>query len=348
VVGGSFEHFDYTRRVTLWPGMTDVVSLFPPPKQGYYPSTGAVNSSAANNLVTRFSAFAEDRLEVTKALSLVGGLRFDGQYFNRVDLLAPEGTHADRTDYPLNPRGGVVYTIRPRTNLYGQYSEATDAPDYLFCCGSASAVETLEPSHGRQVEGGVKQSHDRVEWTLAGYWIKKKNLLIYDQTSGTAERYIQAGAQSSRGVEATVALDLGNGLRVGANGTILQPKFDELIESVDGVAVSRNGNKPPNVPWQSANLLATWAFMPRWIAQGALRFVGERYIDTANERTLPGYRVVDTTLSWSASSRVAINFRVANLFDAFYPVTYTGDGLGGANWLAGAPRTFELELTAGF
>jgi hypothetical protein len=39
---------------------------------------------------------------------------------------------------------------------------------------------------------------------------------------------------------------------------------------------------------------------------------------------------------------------VTNLFDEFYPQSYTGNGLGGINWLIGAPRSAEVVLTAGF
>jgi iron complex outermembrane receptor protein len=350
LVGVSADHFDYTRRVTLWPGQSDVVPLFAPPKFGAYPATGAVNTNAANNLVNRVALYAEDHFEVAPRLALVGGVRFDAQHFERINLLSPTGETADRTDTPVNPRVGAVYTVYRSTNVYAQFSQATDAPDYLFCCGSAAAVRTLEPTSGRQFEAGIKQATDRVEWTVAGYRIVKTNLLIYDQTSGVAERYIQAGAQSSRGVEATLAVSAGHGLSIGANGTVLKPQFDDLVEFVDGQAVVRNGNKPPNVPWQSGNLLVSWIFRPDWMAQGAFRFVGKRYIDTANTESLalPGYRVLDATVSWNATKKVGINFRAMNLSNAFYPVTVTGDGQGGANWIAGAPRTFELELRAGF
>ncbi len=348
VVGFSAERFDYTRRVTLWPGMTDVVPLLDTPKFGSYPATGAVNSNAANNLVNRGSVFAEDRIEVAPKLSLVGGVRVDFQHFDRINLLVDD--KASRSDTPVSPRVGAVYTVHQNTNVYAQYSQATDAPDYLFCCGSANAVRTLEPTRGRQVEAGIKQASNRAEWTVAGYRIRKTNLLIYDQTSGIAERYIQAGAQSSTGVEATASLNLGAGVRIGANGTVLRPRFDDLLEFSNGEAVSRNGNTPPNVPWKSGNLLLSWAFAPRWTAQGAFRFVGKRYIDTANTESLalPGYNVLDTTVAWNASDKVMLAFRSANLFDEFYPVTVTGDGQGGANWIAGAPRTFELEMRVGF
>jgi iron complex outermembrane receptor protein len=84
------------------------------------------------------------------------------------------------------------------------------------------------------------------------------------------------------------------------------------------------------------------------MAHGTVRFVGDRYINAANSLSLPSYTVVDAGLRRSISRTVALDFRVGNLFDAFYPYNFVGNGLGGGNWLLGAPRSFEIDLTAGF
>jgi iron complex outermembrane receptor protein len=76
--------------------------------------------------------------------------------------------------------------------------------------------------------------------------------------------------------------------------------------------------------------------------------VGERFIDTANRSSLPEYTVVDATLRKQLSNKVSLDLRVTNMFNEFYPLSYTGNGLGGINWLIGAPRSAEIVLTAGF
>jgi iron complex outermembrane recepter protein len=290
VVGGDVEKLDFTRIVTLWPDLTSEFSLFNP-EPGNRPTTGGVTSSALTALVTRYSIFAEDRLKVTPALSLVGGVRYDHQQWGRVELATPGRSRVDRIDNPVNWRAGGVYEVRPNTNIYAQYSVATDRGAWI----AEATVEqmALKPTRGRQIEVGIKQStrDSRLEWTVAGYRIKKTDLLIFNRSPTFSpgeiyEPYLQVGAQSSVGVEASFTVDAGRGLRVSANGTVLKPKFDEFFEDVDGVPTSRNGNRPFNVPWQSGNLMATWAFHRNWLAQGALRFVGQRYINTANTLSL--------------------------------------------------------------
>ena len=86
VAGTDGEWLDFTRYVTQWPGISDIVSLVNP-VPGVYPTVAATITQAQNNLVHRYSAFTEDRIKVSKRLSLVGGLRWDTQDLNRIDLV---------------------------------------------------------------------------------------------------------------------------------------------------------------------------------------------------------------------------------------------------------------------
>ncbi|MGT2490271.1 TonB-dependent receptor domain-containing protein [Cupriavidus basilensis] len=99
---------------------------------------------------------------------------------------------------------------------------------------------TSKLATGRQIEAGVKQSfwNQRGEWTFAAYQIVKKNLLTRDASNPALS--VQVGEQSSRGLEASVSVELIRGLRVDANGTLLRARYDDFAESVNGALVSRN------------------------------------------------------------------------------------------------------------
>ncbi len=195
---------------------------------------------------------------------------------------------------------------------------------------------------------GLKQSlwGDRLGWTLAGYWIRKNNLLVPNPLDTT--KLIQVGAQSSRGIEASAVFNFAKGWQVEANGTILEAKYDAFDELVSGSLVSRAGNRPTNVPVQSANLWVSWEATPRVKAQAGLRYVGDRFIDTANSIGTPTYTVVDANIRWAVTDRVAVDARVFNLFDRLYATTFIGNGRGGGQWLLGAPQSFEVALTTRF
>jgi iron complex outermembrane receptor protein len=343
VVGTDAEWLDFTRYVTQWSGISDAVSLLSP-AAGNYPTVAGTLTQAQTNDIFRYSLFAENHVKLSKALAVVGGLRWDHQDFDRIDLVAPDRPVAEKTYTPINWRAGAVYEVARDTTLYAQYSAATDALSNA-CCITAAQME-FSASRGTQVEAGIKRVTGRTEWTFAAYRIVKNDLLVPDPF--TIATLIQVGAQSSTGLEATLAVDLGHGVRLGANATALDPQYDEFYENVGGVRVSRNGNRPTNVPWQSGNLLATWTFRQYWMAQGTVRYVGDRYINTANTLVLPSYTVVDVGLRRSLPRNMALDFRIANLTDAFYPYNFTGNGLGGGNWNVGMPRSFEVSLTAGF
>lgn len=342
--GSDAEHTILTRYVTTWPGKSTLLPVLVS-DPGLYPASGALLGPAQKNVVERYSVYADDRLRITRRLSVVAGLRYDNEHVIRYDLVTV-GTRAGRTYNPVDSRVGAVYALGGGLNVYAQYSQATDALSNV-CCISASQLG-FKPAHGEQEEAGFKQAafSGRLQWTLAAYRIVKTNLLIPNPFSLTLLE--QVGSQSSKGVEANVSYNLRKGFVFGANGTILRPRFDNFIESVSGVGVSRDGKWPTNVPSASANLFATAPVHKKWTAQGTLRYVGTRYLNNANTIPMPSYVVVDAGLRWSIGERTAIDFRGANLFNRFYTYNYSSNANGSGSFLMGAPRSGEIVFSTRF
>src|SRR5690606_24594346 len=124
-----------------------------------------------------------------------------------------------------------------------------------------------------QIEIGLKQAfwEGRGEWTLAAYDIRKTDLLTRDPLDPSLR--VQVGEQSSRGVEASLAVAFAPGWKLEANATVLRARYEDFTESAGSpaVAVSRDGNVPPNVPERLANLWLSWNFQPGWTAMAGLR-----------------------------------------------------------------------------
>jgi iron complex outermembrane receptor protein len=340
-VGGDIEHLNFKRIVSTWSG-TSVVSLTNP-TPGVYPTTTPARSGG-EAIVDRFSLFIDDHLQLTPRLAVLGGLRFDNNKISRHDAF--NGNVTARTYRPLSGRIGAVYNITPSFTAYVQYSYASD-PISNVCCISAQQLG-YDVANGQQIEFGLKQSlfEDRVSWTLSAYRIRKNNLLVPDPRTPSA--LIQVGAQSSRGIEATLVVGLIKGLQVEANGTVLEAKYDDFDELVSGALISRDGNRPTNVPVESANLWLNWDVAKRIKAQAGLRYVGDRFIDTGNSQRTPSYTVVDANIRWAATDWLAIDARAFNLFDRLYPTTFIGNGRGGGSWQLGTPQSFEISVTAQF
>lgn len=339
--GGDIERLYYQRIVRTYAG-TSAVSLIDP-VPGVYPSV-MPTSTGQDMHVERFSLFLDDRLMLTPKFSLTAGLRYDHNEVNRVDSFSRASV--SRTYRPLNWRVGAVFDILSKFTAYAQYSRAAD-PISNICCVTATQL-SYDVAKGEQVEAGLKQSlwDDRVAWTLSAYWIRKTNLLVPNPVNMT--QLIQVGAQSSRGIEASVSVAITKDLQIDANGTVLNAQYDHFEERVSGGPVSRSGNRPTNVPEKSANLWLKWDATARITAQGGLRYVGDRFIDTANTIRTPAYTVVDANLRWAVTDGLAVDARIFNLFDQLYATTFVSNGRGGGQWLLGAPQSFEVALTAQF
>lgn len=75
-------------------------------------------------------------------------------------------------------------------------------------------------------------------------------------------------------------------------------QYDEFTENVGGVAVSRKGKTPPNVPERVGNLWLTYDFDPAGKGGVDARYVSSVYANNANTWHVPSYTVYGTFLSY--------------------------------------------------
>jgi iron complex outermembrane receptor protein len=294
------------------------------------------------NSASQYSVFSEDKLDLGERLTLLAGLRFDHSDVSRSDLIN-SANNFSQSFSNLGWRLGSVYAVTPELSVYGQYSKAAAPVSSMLFLTQGNSKFDL--STGRQVEVGVKQVFwgKRGEWTLAAYDIRKNNLLTRDPSNPALN--VQVGQQSSRGIEASLSLALAERWKLDANATVLRARFDDFAESVGGVAVSRSGNVPTNVPERLANLWLSWDFIPAWTASGGLQSVGARYADNANTLKLPAYTTTDLALRWKASEATTLTLRANNVFDKRYFTTayYTA-----TQWLYGPGREVQLSVNHRF
>jgi len=319
------------------------------PVDPYDPAHGRFESEIPTipryrNKADQYALFAENRLALNARWSVIGGLRYDHARIVRDDLVA--GTRAlSKTYADAGWRLGTVFDLTPDLALYAQYAEAADPVSGLLMLSPANSGFDL--SKGKQIEVGLKQNFwsGKGAWTLAAYHIRKSGLLTRDPDDPSLRK--QVGEQSSRGLEASLALAFAPGWKLEANAAMLRARYDDFTESAGSpaVAVSRAGKVPPNVPQRLANLWISWNFLPRWTAMGGLQYVGKRYADSANSLELPSYTTTDLALRWDVNKNTTITARGYNVFDRAYFATayYTS-----TQWLYGPSRRFELTLNHRF
>ncbi|QHG85874.1 TonB-dependent receptor [Xanthomonas sp. NCPPB 1638] len=290
------------------------------------------------NNAEQSALFVEDRLALTERWSVLAGLRHDRATIQRNDLLIGQKTFS-KTYSNTGWRVGSVFAVQPGASFYAQFSQASDPVSGLLMLSPGNAAFDL--SRGRQVEVGFKQGFDRGEWTLAAYRIRKTGLLSRDPLDPARQR--QIGAQTSKGLEAALNWAFTPAWSLDLNATVLKAEFADFLETTGtpAMAVSRDGNVPPNVAERLANAWVSWEFAPRWSAGTGVRYVGKRYADNANRLELPGYSSTDVSLTWQARPATRLTARVFNVFDkVFYETAYYTD----TQWFLGADRRVEFTV----
>ncbi|MCK9796337.1 TonB-dependent receptor [Pseudomonas sp. MAFF 302030] len=304
------------------------------PVQGGFSSSDAYRDQFKTT-TKQMSAFAENRTQLSERWSLVTGIRRDYVHVDRDNLV--DASQSDKTLTGNNWKAGLVFAVTADTSLYGQYSTSTDGVGGLISLSPSQ--QQFDLSSARQSEIGLKQLfwNQRGEWTLAAYHIVKKKLLT--DVPGDPNLKQQVGQQSSNGLEASLDLQLPDAWQLQANAAFVRAQYDDFQQDVNGVQVSRDGNRPVDVPRRTANLWLSKALNDQLQAGAGVRYVDARYADMANRNELPSYTVVDATLSWKALPNTTLGLELNNLFDRQYAQSQYNDG---QQWILGEPRSFFL------
>ncbi|MFJ2548681.1 TonB-dependent receptor [Pseudomonas sp. NPDC087612] len=304
------------------------------PAPGYLHSASPTRAQTDSTTRT-FALFAENRTQLSERWSLVTGIRRDQNHIDRNNLV--NDTRSDRSLNGGNWRAGLVFAVNEQLSLYGQYSTSEDGVSDLVTLSPTQ--QQFDLTEAKQTEFGLKQLFwdGRGEWTLAAYHIVKKKLLVDNPDTHQKE---QAGQQTSDGLEATLELALANQWHVSANASVVRAKYDDFDQVVNGQSVSRAGNRPSNVPRRTANLWVSKGFGDDVDAGLGLRYVDERYANTANSQSVPGFTVVDANLGWQVLPDVRLGLQLNNLLDRRYAATAHS----GEQWLMGQPRSYFATL----
>jgi iron complex outermembrane receptor protein len=298
-----------------------------------------------------YAIFAEDRLKISEQFSVVGGVRYEHDKVTRRNIVYnASGVETGTVNaFPLGQteknlhnttwRVGAVYQPTPNVSLYGQYSTGVDPLGTLTTFTTNAVQFAFTNATGYQFEGGVKASFldGKGTATLAAYKIVKKNLVAQRTPTSPIE---QIGQRSAKGIEASVSLNLPYGLGIDANGTVLDPQYDDFISG----GTSYKGKTPANIPKTAANLALRWDAVKRVQVRSELRYVGKTWSDDANTFRIPAYAVIDAGVSYALTQRIAIDLRLYNVFDKDYAITTYND----QQWILGRPRSVDVALRARF
>lgn len=312
------------------------------PSPGLY---GVLTTQNQTAVINNQSLSFEDRLKITQAFALIGGVRVEGIELGRNST---DITGANKAGFPFSKdwtpvTGRIGYTWEPIKGMtfYSQYATGADvaANDIFLLAGN----QPLNLTTSQTYETGVKQVlwGDKAEWSLSLFDIDRQN--VYAAAGGMTLNI--AGQENAKGVEIAGAIKPTTAWKFWGNFAFVNARYADY----DFAGGSFSGNTPPNVPSVVANAGASYRFdtrLPVEIGMSA-RYVGDRYNSDANTVIMNAYTVADAYVFvdipkyfFPAVDQTRVTFRVRNLFNREYAAW--GDPFYPDQILLGAPRTYEL------
>lgn len=311
------------------------------PSRGIY---GVLTTRKQTADIRNIALSIEDRLKLTPALTLIGGVRHESI---DIDRTSADVAGANRPGFPFSTsfhpatgRVGLTYEAVPGLTLYMQVATATDvAANNLFLLDSS---QPLKLTRANTVEVGVKHLfwERKAEWNLALFEIERRN--VYAAAGGQSLNI--AGKQRSRGVELSAAVRPTREWNVWGNVAYTDAKYADFTLANGG---SFSGNTPPNVPRIVANAGTSYRFYTATPLEigASLRHVGDRYHSDANTVKLLAYTVGDAFAAVDIR-KTKLAFRVRNIANEKYAVW--SDAFYPDQILLGAPRSYELTASMKF
>lgn len=209
-------------------------------------------------------------------------------------------------------------------------------------------ITPLKPQTSDEAELGLEYAGSPVTGKLSVYGMNLRNEIHFNALTFTNQNL----APTRRyGLEAEGEYKISSTLKLRASYAYTAAKFREGLYGFPSVDVS--GNTIPLVPTHSANLTASWQFLPAQQLSLAARYIGEQRFDNDQANSfglkMPDYTVVD--LKWQGKWRNWKAYAAANnLLDKKY-FSYAVSGTpasGNYNAYPMPERNFRVGLEYAF
>ena len=282
------------------------------------------------------AVYAQDQIDVTDWLQVVGGVRYDHFDFHNDNRILKNSF--TRIDDLISPRAGIV--LKPLANLalYGSYSVS-----YLPSTGDqignfTPGLVIAQPEKFENTEVGVKLDvSPTFQLTGAIYNLDRFNQRLNDPNNPGF--FILSGKTSTQGLE------------IGANGYVTDwwqiaggyALTDARIASATSATIVP-GNTVGLVPINAFTLWNKFELTRQFsVGVGVLNYT-HTFASSDNTVRLPGYTRFDLGLFYQVNEFVRAQVNIENLFDR----RYIGTADNNNNISPGAPRTIRAQVVARF
>jgi len=293
-------------------------------------------TDADNHLRTKVgAAYVQDQVEISPALQLVGGVRFD-----RFDLEYHNNRNGDtigRVDELVSPRAGLVFKPVTPVSVYGSYTVSWLPSSGDQFSSLTVITEQLEPEKFTNLELGAKwDARPDLSLTAAAYQLDRTHTRSTDP--GDPTRIVQTGSQRTSGFELGVNGRIAGHVSV-AGGYAFQ---DATVTSA--TAAAREGAVVAQVPRHTFSLWTMGEVLPKLALGLGVIHRSDMFAAIDNAVTLPGYTRVDLAAYYALGKTLRVQANVENLLGAHYFLNADNNN----NISPGYPRVLRVGLATTF
>jgi catecholate siderophore receptor len=306
---------------------------------------GVVTNSDPNSKYRLFidSAYAQDQVDVTRWLQLIGGVRFD-----RFDLSALDGNTGigrQRTDDKVSPRGAIILKPVDNLSVYAAYSISylPSAGDQFSSLNTGSAL--IGPQEFENTEVGIKWNiNPRLLYTVAIYELNRTNvpLAIGGGLFAISGKNVIKGFETA--LTGYVTNDWLATLGYAYTDARIASDTNSSTAAVPPPPTIVKGNRVQLVPYNQVSLWNKYQINPYWGAGLGMIYFSDSYAASDDQVRLPGFVRFDTAVYLKLNETWSGQLNVENLFNKGYWATADGNN----NISPGQGRTFRVLARAKF
>ncbi len=278
-------------------------------------------------------AYAQAERRLSPRWSLAAGLRAEYvryDYDNRMidgntdENGMPCGTSgclysrpADRTDDfdALAPKLALSWSIRDNVFAYASASRGFRPPEMteLYRLQRQQSIADLDSEQLDALELGIKAELERARLAVAAFDMDKRNVILRDANGFN----VSNGRTSHQGIE--YEIDVAGDSIPGADaaGTFARHRY-EFSRAIEGGETIESGDDVDTAPRQIHAASLSWQPDERLSAEAEWLFVGEYWLDAANEHRYSGHELLNLRGRWNFAQRWSLALRLNNALDRDY------------------------------
>ncbi len=313
-----------------------------------------------DNSVSNFDQYLQGEWLPNDDWRVLAGIRHSEVKFSSTDYFIATGNGNDsgsKSYQNTSPVLGVMYSISPTVNIYGNYGQGFETPTFVevaYVPSPATGLNfNLKPSKSQNFELGMKAKiADAARVNVALFQIDTRDEIVPATNSGGRATFQNASKTERNGVEIGVETSFGKGFTGLVSYSYLNAIFKETF-SYTSQGTPRTvlaGNRIPGVPKDTLYAEIGWRGNGVSTAVEA-RYSGNVYVDDRNSDNAKSYTVVNVRIGFEqkfGGLKLKEFARLDNVFDENYAGSVIVNEANSRFFEAAPERNYTIGISASY